>query len=187
VNNNISCWGNLTLPTEQAYPVVDLSSGRIPKSLAMADQHSCFVTEDSQLYCLGDNWYQQSGLSSVTNVWTRVSGEAFTKIATARKTTCGITPTKTVRCWGVCLHGLCGTNFAAKLITPTQPQNVFAYSTQKSIEIEGVSGAVEIAVGARHACALLDSGKISCWGSGFLGELGNGESQDSAEPMDVAL
>lgn len=187
VNNRISCWGNLALPTEKAYPVVDLSSEKTPVSLAMADLHSCFVTDANQLYCIGDNWYQQSGLSSVANVWTRVDGESFTKISTARKTTCGITPARVVRCWGVCLHGLCGQQFIAKLISPTQAQNVYAYTTQRSIEIEGISGAVDIVVGARHACALLDSGKIKCWGNGFLGELGHGESQSSAEPLDVKL
>jgi alpha-tubulin suppressor-like RCC1 family protein len=116
-----------------------------------------------------------------------VNPESFIKIATARKTTCGITPTKTVRCWGVCLHGLCGPQFTAKLISPTQAQNVFAYTTQRSIEIDGISGAMDIAVGARHACALLENGQIKCWGNGFLGELGDGESQSSAEPVDVTF
>lgn len=187
VSNRTTCWGTLSLPAERAYPVVDLSSSQAPDSLAMADQHSCFIAEGNQLYCIGDNWYQQTGLSAVANVWTRVNGESFTQISTTRKTTCGITPSKTVRCWGVCLHGLCGPQFTAKLISPTQAQNVFAYSTQRSIEIEGISGAMEISVGARHACALLDNGQIKCWGNGFLGELGDGESQNSAEPVDVSF
>lgn len=187
ISHEIKCWGTLSLPTERAYPVVDLSAEQIPLSLAMADQHSCFVTAAQQLYCRGDNWYQQTGLAAVANVWTRVNGESFTKIATARKTTCGITPNRRVRCWGVCLHGLCGPQFTAKLISPTQAQNVFAYTTQRSVEIEGLTGAVEIAVGARHACALLENGQIKCWGNGFLGELGDGEGQSSAEPVDVAF
>jgi alpha-tubulin suppressor-like RCC1 family protein len=187
ISHEIKCWGTLSLPTERAYPLVDLSAAHIPLSLAMADQHSCFVTATQQLYCRGDNWYQQTGLATVANVWTRVNGESFTKIATARKTTCGITPNRSVRCWGVCLHGLCGPQFTAKLISPTQAQNVFAYTTQRSIEIEGLTGAVEIAVGARHACALLENGQIKCWGNGFLGELGDGEGQSSAEPVDVAF
>jgi alpha-tubulin suppressor-like RCC1 family protein len=186
-SNKIRCWGTLSLPTETSYPVVDLSSEKAPDSLAMADQHSCFIAEGNQLHCIGDNWYQQTGLSQVANVWTRVNPESFIKIATARKTTCGITPTKTVRCWGVCLHGLCGPQFTAKLISPTQAQNVFAYTTQRSIEIDGISGAMDIAVGARHACALLENGQIKCWGNGFLGELGDGESQSSAEPVDVTF
>ena len=178
ISHRITCWGTLSLPTEKAYPVVDLSSPLVPTSLAMADQHSCFIAEGQQLYCIGDNWYQQTGLSAVANDWTRVNGESFQKIATARKTTCGITPAKTVRCWGVCLHGLCGPNFTAKLISPTRGQNVFAYTTQRSIEIAGISGAMEISVGARHACALLDSGAIKCWGNGFLGELGDDASKE---------
>jgi alpha-tubulin suppressor-like RCC1 family protein len=187
ISHKIKCWGTLSLPTEKAYALVDLSATQLPLSLAMADQHSCFVNDRQQLYCRGDNWYQQTGLGAVANVWTPVSGGAFTKIATARKTTCGITPNRTVRCWGSCLHGLCGPNFTAKLISPTQAQNVFAYTTQRSIEIEGLTGAMEIAVGARHACALLESGQIKCWGNGFLGELGDGEGQSSAGPVEVAF
>jgi alpha-tubulin suppressor-like RCC1 family protein len=187
VSNRIKCWGTLALPQETSYPVVDLSPSKAPTSLAMADQHSCFIAAGHELHCIGDNWYQQTGLSQVTNVWTRVSGESFTKIATARKTTCGITPSRSVRCWGVCLHGLCGPHFTAKLISPTQAQNVFAYTSQRSIEIEGLAGAVDLVVGARHACALLDNGQIKCWGNGFLGELGNEESQSSAEPVEVTF
>jgi hypothetical protein len=51
--------------------------------------------------------------------------------------------------------------------------------------IPGVSNALDIAVGARHACAMLSTGAIKCWGQGFLGQLGQGTSEQTANPVTV--
>lgn len=42
--------------------------------------------------------------------------------------------------------------------------------------VAGVSGAVEIVVGASHACARTGDGAVSCWGENDLGQLGDGTS-----------
>lgn len=36
--------------------------------------------------------------------------------------------------------------------------------------------AVQLAIGVEHSCARLDDGTVACWGSGAVGELGDGES-----------
>ncbi len=46
-------------------------------------------------------------------------------------------------------------------------------------------GALEVAVGDRHACALLSDGAVSCWGSNASGQLGNGTNADSNVPVPV--
>ena len=35
---------------------------------------------------------------------------------------------------------------------------------------------VQLTAGDEHTCALLDSGAVRCWGSGFLGQLGYGNT-----------
>ena len=45
--------------------------------------------------------------------------------------------------------------------------------------VAGVDDAVEVAVGAEHACALLEDRSVYCWGSNARGQVGNGRQVDS--------
>ena len=52
--------------------------------------------------------------------------------------------------------------------------------------IAQTSGAVtQIACGANHACALLASGAVECWGAGTLGQIGNGGAKNQPSPLAV--
>ena len=53
-------------------------------------------------------------------------------------------------------------------------------------KVAGVSGAVEIVVGASHACARTGDGTVLCWGQNDLGQLGDGtttKSRANAAPV----
>ena len=43
----------------------------------------------------------------------------------------------------------------------------------------------QIAAGANHTCALLDSGAIRCWGGNDQGQLGDGTFTQSSTPVRV--
>jgi alpha-tubulin suppressor-like RCC1 family protein len=53
------------------------------------------------------------------------------------------------------------------------------------VPVAGVSGAVGVAAGVGHACAVLSTGGVLCWGSGYGGDLGNGTGRDSLIPVAV--
>src|SRR5205807_155832 len=52
--------------------------------------------------------------------------------------------------------------------------------------VPGVTGAVEIAVGADHACARNRDGNVVCWGANGYGQLGDGTNRDRTEARPVA-
>ncbi len=76
-----------------------------------------------------------------------------------------------VWCWGRNEGGWIAPG-GASLATPTP--------------ITGLSKAVEVAVGGRHACARQATGEVLCWGEGKRGQLGQGKREDSAAPIQVA-
>jgi hypothetical protein len=51
--------------------------------------------------------------------------------------------------------------------------------------VPGITNAVHIASGAQHACALLETGTVRCWGQNSNGELGDGTTNASMTPVDV--
>ena len=55
-----------------------------------------------------------------------------------------------------------------------------------SAALSPLQGAAQIAVGDSHACALLDGGRVKCWGNNELGQLGNDSTTHSDLPVDVA-
>ncbi len=81
------------------------------------------------------------------------------KIATGHDHTCAIINGGEVRCWG--------------------QNNIGA-------NVPGITTAYDIAAGNSFSCAVVGSGTVKCWGRGTSGELGNGQSVDSATPVDVS-
>ncbi len=54
------------------------------------------------------------------------------------------------------------------------------------VRVSGLDKGVKaIAVGFAHTCALTEQGGVSCWGSNWAGQLGDGSTQDAHEPIKV--
>lgn len=45
----------------------------------------------------------------------------------------------------------------------------------------------KLGLGSNHSCALLENGKVSCWGGGSHGELGNASMANSASPVATTM
>jgi alpha-tubulin suppressor-like RCC1 family protein len=95
-----------------------------------------------------------------------------TAISSGGYFTCALTTVGAVKCWGANGLGQVGDGTTVERLKP--------------VGVSGISsGAVAIAAGGSHACALTISGGVKCWGSNGSGQLGDGTTTDSRIPVDV--
>lgn len=143
-------------------------------SAAAGTTHTCARTTTGVVNCWGGNSGGQlaSGYSStITNPLEipALSG-AFSSISMGNASACGVTPAGGVKCWGLGSSGELGNNSTASSTDPVQ--------------VEGLtSGVSAVSVAQQHACALLSSGEVKCWGSNTSGELGNNSQTNSSVPV----
>ena len=86
-----------------------------------------------------------------------------TTIAAGTYNGCAILENQSMVCWGDNEYGQLGDGTTTGSAVPIYV-NVAANETP-----------VEVTVGQVTACALMESGNIYCWGSGYYGKMGNGE------------
>jgi hypothetical protein len=54
------------------------------------------------------------------------------------------------------------------------------------VVVRGLTGVIDLAAHAGHACALLVNGTGDCWGENRFGDLGNGTTTNASAPVGVA-
>jgi alpha-tubulin suppressor-like RCC1 family protein len=81
-------------------------------------------------------------------------------IALAWRSSCAITPSGGVKCWGYGLNGELGNGLTVSSPTPVQVTGL-------------TSSVVSLAAGYFHMCALMAGGGVKCWGANANGQLGD--------------
>jgi len=165
------CWGqnafgqvgdgtttNRTTPT----PVVGLDSG--VREYVIEDSHSCVITDTGALKCWGRNNFGALGDGTTTDrtVPTQVIGltSGVKSVAISTFSTCALLENGSVRCWGKNDFGQVGDGTTTDRTVPTQVTGL-------------TSGVKFIGKGPSHACALLSTNQVSCWGRNQDGEIGD--------------
>jgi alpha-tubulin suppressor-like RCC1 family protein len=98
---------------------------------------------------------------------------AFVPIAAGGNHTCAITPGGGVMCWGSNDNGQLGDGSRTDRTRPVSVKNLAVR-------------AVAVTAGWTHTCILTEEGGVKCWGRNKNGELGDGTTQRSSEPVDVS-
>ena len=85
---------------------------------------------------------------------------------------CAVLSGGKVSCWGRNLSGQLGVSPKIEV-------------RDTAAIVPGVEGAVAVSGGVDHACALISTGSVECWGANAGGELGNGSKLPSIRPVRV--
>jgi hypothetical protein len=145
-------------------------------AITAGDYHTCALTGGGAT-CWGYDVYGQLGnggtnTNSSTPVPVNGLTSGVTAITTGSRHTCALTSGGAAKCWG--------RNFANTL------GNGATTNSSVPVQVTGLSsGVTAISAGLEHTCALTIGGAATCWGYNAYGELGNGTTSNSLQPVQV--
>lgn len=135
--------------------------------------HTCALTTDGGVYCLGTNYRDQCGVPNPNFTHpsclepTRVVGiPPAVGLWAADYSTCIIGVDETVWCWGEYDFPVPRRLMAACNDTKLH------YSCSPPIQVPILHGAKQLALGEDHGCAIMADNHLLCWGDNTYGQLG---------------
>jgi alpha-tubulin suppressor-like RCC1 family protein len=145
--------------------------------------HVCATIKAGGVACWGSNSSGElgNGVSGARLSPVRVVGISnATGISAGSWDTCARLANRQVKCWGLNNKGQLGNkstshHFRVYVESPTGAGGFEdADVSPTPVTVRLVGNATAVSFGRFHACALLDSGAVRCWGSGERGQLGTG-------------
>ncbi len=158
----------------------DVNIGGIATQVAAGTGHACALLTTGGVRCWGVNAAGQLGYDDTTNVGDGTAGRSIiamgdvpigtpaVKITLGENFTCALSAAGGVRCWGDGSVGQLGYNDALNVGDGTAGRSIVNMG-----DVPIGEPAVDIFAGNTHACALLEGGRVRCWGSGTAGRLGH--------------
>lgn len=191
----VKCWGyNLAsqlgnssvdrgAATSHSVDPVDVTSVSGAVGLAAGTVSTCALLSSGFVKCWGRNANGQLGTATAHGETSDPvdvgSVTGATSIAAGDLHACAIVAGGAVKCWGWNAYGQLGNGSTGGAIA-----NRSGWTAE---EVAGISGATQIAAGARHTCALLPGRGVRCWGYNAGGQLGDGTMTDRLTPVDVVF
>ena len=150
----------------------------------VSQSRNCVIMSDDNAYCWGEGGRGQLGNNAYSSSKTPVAvytqgvlnGKTIKQITTGIDHTCVIASDDKVYCWGsVAMGGGLGDGTTTISKVPIEVTDTYGSSVSR------------IAAGYRHTCLINSLGKLYCWGTGDMGELGDGQSKNSRAPVGVKM
>jgi alpha-tubulin suppressor-like RCC1 family protein len=178
---SIICWGNGDHGelgdgrSGDSRAPVRVSSISNATALSTGITHSCAILRTGAVVCWGSNGRGGLGDGTRTDSAVPVAVRGLSgaiSISAGYESSCAALSSGAVKCWGSNNRGQLG-------------NGLFGGSRPVPTSVVGIKAATEVSIGGTHACAVLKSGAVDCWGSNTNGELGNGSTTGSTVPVSV--
>jgi alpha-tubulin suppressor-like RCC1 family protein len=146
-------------------------------SIRAGEAHTCVLFNNGAMRCWGRNTYGQLGYGNTFDIGDTekpyTAGDVAlvglaARIAVGGNHTCALLDNGLVRCWGRNNYGQLGYN------TTENVGDGEAIASYGYVNLGGI--AVKLAAGDEHTCALMNTGKVRCWGRNTYGQLGYGDT-----------
>ena len=181
--------------------------------VATSTSGGCALLSTGIVRCWGANNSGQLGNGTKTNSYSPVSVTGITDavdVSVGSAVACAVLSGGTIKCWGSHQNYLLGngTNYGCSIggggggggfpfisgraarRGPIVKAGYGSSSTCDSstpVSVSYITNATKVAIAGQHACALLSTGNVQCWGNQSNGELGNGLSSSwSNTPVSVS-
>ena len=158
-------------------PKPDVPVGFVPVQITFGSAHTCARSAAGKVRCWGLNNVGELGYGNVVTLGddpgelptadVNLGGTAI-DISAGMFHTCAVLDGGAVRCWGLNSDGQLG------LGNTTTIGDGPGEMPPASVNLGGL--ATRVSCGPYHTCALLDDGKVRCWGRNSSGQLGLGNT-----------
>lgn len=138
---------------------------------------SCALMDDGSARCWGHNIFGALGVPEISFSLTPVRPEGLGRnlvaIGAGSSFACALRANGDVLCWGVNGSGQLG-------------RGTTGTGSHVPTRVDGLAGrVVDISVGLESVCALLEDGRVQCWGNNGAGQLGDGTTTVRPTPVFV--
>lgn len=216
-DKSVVCWGENqfwqlgnSLSSVERVPIKVTG---IPDSVQISSglNHVCALAESGFSYCWGDNRFGQLGIGN-KNVFKNLPSVVLgiSKIKTLHlgaDTSCAITTTPEIRCWGWTLDGqIPGADMGNQYfpqtttlgnlvaISPGRTKSCGIYNATKesllycwgsAIGVYPITGpaSISVSLGYDHGCVITQAGFIQCFGWNHKGQLGTGVTSNTTSAI----
>jgi alpha-tubulin suppressor-like RCC1 family protein len=184
-------WGDTSTRGDNAgemgdnLPVVDVGTGKTVTAIAAGVSHTCALLNDGSIKCWGGNAHGELGLGDTVSRGVNPgemgdnlpavslgTGKTAVAIAASYYHSCALLNDATVKCWGWNVDGQLGQG------DTSSRGNLPGQMGDNLLPINLGTGKTVVAMSSRdqHSCAILNDGKLKCWGLNFDGQLGLGDT-----------
>jgi len=180
------CWGSneygqigkgtTGTPVYEPWPV-QLPTSSVAVKVTLGEKHVCALTQNGTMWCWGSDESGQLGLGTVGSQQSSPQqvlglGAVATDLAAGYWHTCALLDDSTVWCWG-------DNEYAQLGVNGSQP------ASGVPVHIDGLPQVVALEASGGHTCALESTGRLWCWGNDVIGQLGDGPSEQTKQPLPV--
>ncbi|XRB20464.1 EGF-like domain-containing protein [Pseudoscourfieldia marina] len=171
-------------------PYVDLGTGRTVKQISAGGSHTCAILDNDKVKCWGSNYAGALGYGDTNNrgdgpnemgdnlQYVDVgTGRTVKQISLTHAATCAILDNDKVKCWGWNIGG--GLGYGDTISRGELPNSMGDSLPYVDLGTGRTAVAIRTAtfdMWGSITCTILDNDAVKCWGPGFGGRLGYGDT-----------